>query len=187
MLFAGAALVLLVACVNLANLLLSRAAGRDREIAVRTSLGASRTRLIRQLAVESTILALAGGAAGVLLARWSFDVIVKSVPPVFVLFLPDALDGRAVVFSAPRHRAIDRPVRCGSRMAQFTNPSARRTSTAAALLPRTPLRSGACVDCGRDVNRHRSGHRDSSDGWQHRASAKCRASASIPPISYRSG
>jgi len=99
-LFCGAGLVLVIACVNLANLLLSRAAGRDREIAVRMAIGASRLRLIQQLVMESAVLALLGGAAGVLLAWWSFDLVIRNIPPVFVLLLPDRLDGRAVIFSA---------------------------------------------------------------------------------------
>ena len=100
MLFAGATLVLVIEWGNFANVLLARAAARDREMAVRSAMGASRFRLIRQLAIESTILALAGGAGGVLLARWTFDFAVKSVPPVFALLLPDAIDTRAMAFSA---------------------------------------------------------------------------------------
>jgi putative ABC transport system permease protein len=99
-LFGAAGLVLVIACANLANLLLARAASRQREMAVRSALGASRVRLIRQLVIESTILALAGGGVGVILARWSFNLTVVSVPPVFATLLPESLDIRAVGFCA---------------------------------------------------------------------------------------
>jgi putative ABC transport system permease protein len=99
LLFAAVFVVLLIACVNVANLVLARGAHRRRELAVRAALGATRWRIARQLMTEQFLIALGGGAAGVMSAAWAVHVI-RSASPVAVPRLADVgIDGRALLFT----------------------------------------------------------------------------------------
>jgi predicted permease len=99
-LFAAVTLVLLIVCVNIANLMLARASERRREVAVRLSLGAGRTRLMRQMLTESLLLAGCGAAAGLVLAAWGTAALARAASVVGAVGLELGLDWRVLSFTA---------------------------------------------------------------------------------------
>jgi putative ABC transport system permease protein len=92
--------VLLIACANVANLVLIRSVSRQREVAIRTALGASRWQIVRQLLVENLVLSAVGGAVGVLVAYWANDLLPLLLPETVLRFTQPAIDWRVLAFAA---------------------------------------------------------------------------------------
>ncbi len=99
MLFGAVAVVLLIGCANVANLLLARATSRHKEISIRAALGASRGRITMQLLVESIVLSLLAGACGLLLASWGIDALLAFAPPGIPRLDTVTLDSRVLLFT----------------------------------------------------------------------------------------
>lgn len=145
-LLAAVGMVLLVACANVANLLMVRAAGRRAEVALRATLGAGRIRLLRQLLTESLLMATVGGVLGLLLAAAGVSALVSLAPPDLPRMAEVGLDGRVVAFTGavaagvailfglmPAARLTGQPLREGIRGVRTTR-GGRRTGFSRSLL-----------------------------------------------------
>ena len=136
-------LVLLIACVNVTNMLLARAVDRRKEFGIRLAMGSSRRRLIRQLLTESLLLAMVGGSVGLVVATWTAEALRPSLPFGAGQFDP-GLDGRVVGFVVTV--VLGRPSSSGWH--QPYGPQ-RRISCGSSRTPRAPgaARDPACAAC----------------------------------------
>src|SRR5207248_5356248 len=98
--------VLLIACVNVSNLLLARSTGRTREFAIRAALGAGRWRLLRQSLTESLLLALAGGGLGLVVASWATNAALAVLPTTLPRASEIHLDRRVLIFTISLSRLV---------------------------------------------------------------------------------
>ena len=148
---AAVAFVLLIACANVANLLLMRGSLRRQEMAVRTALGANRPRLIRQLLTESTLISFAGAAAGMLLAVFGVQALLSLAPPGKVPRIEEIhMDGR-VLGVRHRTRGIDgNSLRPAARPAGHRPRTARLSGAGRTRLHRPARRHTGCAGCGRN-------------------------------------
>ena len=161
-LLAAVVLVLLIACANVANLLLARGSTRQREVAIRTAVGAGRSRMLRQFLVESLMLAAIGGTAGVLVARLALAGLVRVLPEAVPRLVETTMDARVLAFAAAvsvataivcglapaftvRKTSVHDVLKDGARMASASAGSlrARKTLVAAELALSVVLLVGA--------------------------------------------